>query len=65
LVVLQRNQRRDDDGRTVAHHPGEFIDRRLTAAGGENREDITSCHRRLDRATLARPQTRKPEPLNC
>ena len=65
LVLLQRDQRRNDDGRTLAHHPGKFIDRRLTPAGRKNGKDVTPRHRRFDRTTLARPQTGAPEPLSC
>ena len=65
LVVLQRDQRRKNHGRTVAHHPGELVDRRLAATGGQDRKDIVTRHGRLDRAALTGPQAGEAEPLSC
>ena len=40
LVVLERDQRRHDDGRPAAQQAGELVDRRLPAAGRQHREHV-------------------------
>jgi hypothetical protein len=65
LIVLQRDQRRDDDGRPRPQHPGQLVDRRLAAAGRQHGQHITPAGQRLHRAQL--PGTKLPEaqPLPC
>ena len=40
LVVLQRDQWRDDDRRPGTEQPRELVDGRLPAAGRQHREDV-------------------------
>ena len=46
LVVLQCDQRRDDDRRPVAQQTRELVDRRLTATGLQNGKNVASADRR-------------------
>ena len=45
LVVLQCDQRRDDDRRPVAQQTRELVDRRLTATGLQNGKNVASASR--------------------
>ena len=54
LVVLQRDQRRDDDRRPGPEQPGELVDRRLPAAGRQHRKDVAPIGRRRRGAQLSR-----------
>src|SRR5256714_9390869 len=61
LVALQRDQRRDDNGRPAEQQAGELVDRRLAAAGRQHREDGASAVGRGDRTELPRPQPPEPQ----
>jgi hypothetical protein len=63
LVVLQRDQRRDDDRRARSEHPGQLVDRRLPAPGRQHRQHVAAAGQRLRRAQLSRPQLLEAEPL--
>ena len=62
LIVLQRDQRRDDHGGPVSQQAGELVDRRLAATGWQNCQDVASFARCRDRTQLPRPQPPEPEP---
>ena len=62
LVVLERDQRRHDDGGAAAQQAGELVDRRLPAAGRQDREHVPPGGTRGDRLLLAGPQPLEPEP---
>src|SRR5262249_20337217 len=61
LIVLQRDQRRDDDGRSAEHQPGELVDGGLAAAGREDGEHIAPRDRGRDSAQLSGPQVLEAE----
>ena len=63
LVVLQRDQRRDDDRRPRSEHPGQLVDRRLPAAGGQHGQHVAAAGQRLRRTQLSRTQLLEAEPL--
>ena len=63
LVVLERDQRRHDDRGAAAQQAGQLVDRRLAAAGGQDREHVPARRRGGDRLLLARPQPLEPEPF--
>ena len=52
LVVLQRDQRRDDDRRPGPQQPGQLVDRRLPAAGRQHGQHVAAGGQRLGRAQL-------------
>ena len=56
LVVLQRYQRRYDDGGPAAQQARQLVDRRLAAAGGQNRDHVAPGDGGGDRLLLTRPQ---------
>ncbi len=61
LVVLQRDQRRDDDRRPGPQQPGELVDGRLSASGRQHREDVAPFGRRGSGAQLSRAKPAEPE----
>ena len=65
LIVLQRDQRRDDDGWPRPQHPGQLVDGRLPAAGGQHGQHVEAAGQRLHRAELSRTQPLEAEPLAC
>jgi hypothetical protein len=50
LIVLERDQGRDDDGRPCSHQPGELVDRRLAPASRQDRQHVASLDRSRDGA---------------
>src|SRR5262245_45326805 len=61
LIVLQRDQRRDDDRRSAEHEPGELVDGGLAAARRQDGEHIAPRDRGRDSAQLAGPQVLETE----
>jgi len=64
LVVLQRDQRRDDDRRPGPQEPGELVDGRLPASGRQHREDVAPFGGRGSRAQLSRAKPAEPEAVS-
>ena len=58
LVALERDQRRDDDGRARRQQPGDLVDRRLARAGRHDDQRVAPGERGLDRLPLPGPQLR-------
>ena len=52
LVLHQRNQRRDDQRRTVAQQRGYLVAQRLAAAGGHQHQRIAAGQHRVDGGAL-------------
>ncbi len=50
LVILQRDQRRNDDRRPRPHQPRQLVDRRFPAASGQYGQYIAAADERLGRA---------------
>src|SRR5436190_749879 len=63
LVLLQRDQRRDDDGRAIDEQRGNLVDRRLAKAGGHDRERVMSLEHELDDLLLPVAQRFEAEAL--
>jgi hypothetical protein len=63
LVLLERDERRDDDRRPVDQHPGELVDRRLAGTGRHDAERVAPGRHRLDCLRLPGAQRVEAEPL--
>ena len=61
LVILQRDQRRDDDRRPFQEQPRELVDRGLAAAGRQDGQHVASRDRRRHGSQLTRAQAAEPE----
>src|SRR5437763_16800974 len=61
LIVLERDQRRDHDRRPVTQEPGEFVDRRFTAACGKHGEHVAPLDSSARGFKLTRTQPLEPE----
>jgi hypothetical protein len=62
LIVLQRDQRRNDDGWAGAQQTGQLVDRGLAAAGRKDGQDIATIDRSGYRLQLSGTQTLESEP---
>ena len=63
LIVLQRDQWRDDHRRARPQQPGQLVDRRLSAARRQDRENITAGRQRLYCAQLSGTEPLKAQTL--
>ena len=63
LVLLQGDERRDDERRAVGEQAGELVDRRLARAGREHRERVAPGEHGGGRLALAGAQGREAEHL--
>ena len=61
LVVLQRDQRRDHDRRSLAQQPGELVDGGLPASGRQDREHVAALDCGGGCLELAGPELAEPE----
>ena len=59
LIVLERDQRRDDDGRARPQQPGQLVDGRLPGPGRQHGQHVAARDQRLDRAAAARGGARR------
>jgi hypothetical protein len=60
---LERDERRDDDGRTVELESRELVDRGLAAARRQERQGVASRRHRRDGFGLTRQEPLVPERL--
>jgi len=63
LVVLQGEQRRDDDGRPVDEQSGELVDQRLARAGRRDQQHVLPVEQRDRGLGLAGEESVVVEPL--
>ena len=69
LIILQRDERRDNDGRARPQQPRQFVDRRFPRTGRQNGQHVAVGDQGFDRGQLpgAEPleaQALAREPLN-
>jgi hypothetical protein len=63
LVTLERDQRRDDDRRSLEQQRGKLVDCRLAAPGRHDEQHVTPVEQVLHRLLLARSQLLPAEAL--
>src|SRR5690606_30693049 len=63
LVLHQRDERADDDGRPLAQEPGQLIAERLAGAGRHHEQHILAVEERAAGVFLQPPEAEQAEAL--